>query len=242
MMSRYDRVFLYFSALFLAALVTCNLIVQKFFETGLFGLGDLVLYPLGQWFLGESTELRMFQLSVGILPYPITFLVTDLVCEIYGKERANLLVRCGFVASLFTLGILAVASATSAMSISPVDNDTFERVFSKANNAIFASMAAYLVAQFIDIRLFHFWKKITRGKHLWLRNNASTVFSQFVDTTLVVTLLFWNDPNTSWDAMKAMILSGFLFKVIVALCDTPLLYIAVAWLKPRLIQDPPASP
>ena len=240
MLSRYDRVYVCLGGLFISALITCNLIVQKFFATDLFGLGEHFLNPIGRLVLGSDFKDTMFILSVGILPYPVTFLITDIISEIYGRKRANLIVLAGFFASIFTILIITTAKAVSAMDGSRVDDDTFDLVFGMTGWAITASMVAYLVAQFVDIRIYHFWRKLTKEKHLWLRNNASTLFSQLLDTTLVITILFYHDDKMR-PAIPAMILSGFLFKALCALVDTPIMYAAVAYLKPRLRPDDRSS-
>ncbi len=206
------KIYLYLAALFITSLVVSNLIFQKFFYW----------YP----FDGKIFGIRLFELSVGILPYPITFLITDLISEIYGKIAANRVVTAGIFASFFSMGILLIANYVPAMESSPVDNATFTQVFSLSPLAVLASMIAYLLAQFVDIRIYHFWKKLTNGKMLWLRNNFSTFASQFLDTFSVVCLLsvFGILP---WDLFFGLILSGFIFKVVVALLDTPLLYLLV---------------
>ena len=206
------KIYLYLAALFITSLVVSNLIFQKFFYW----------YP----FDGKIFGSRLFELSVGILPYPITFLITDLISEIYGKIAANRVVTAGIFASFFSMGILLIADYVPAMESSPVDNATFTQVFSLSPLAVLASMIAYLLAQFVDIRIYHFWKKLTNGKMLWLRNNFSTFASQFLDTFSVVFLLsvFGILP---WDLFFGLILSGFIFKVVVALLDTPLLYLLV---------------
>ena len=116
-------------------------------------------------------------------------MVTDIISEIYGKDRANQVVTSGLVASLFMLLVVTCADIIPMAAWSPVDSDTFSKVFGLSGAAVFASMMAYLFAQYVDIRIFHFWKRLTNGKHLWLRNNASTVFSQFIDTFSVLFLL-----------------------------------------------------
>ena len=212
------KIYLYLAALFITSLVVSNLIFQKFFYW----------YP----FDGKIFGIRLFELSVGILPYPITFLITDLISEIYGKIAANRVVTAGIFASFFSMGILLIADHVPAMESSPVDNTTFTQVFSLSPLAVLASMIAYLLAQFVDIRIYHFWKKLTNGKMLWLRNNFSTFASQFLDTFSVVCLLsvFGILP---WDLFFGLVLSGFIFKVIVALLDTPLLYLLVWMLKKK---------
>jgi len=208
-----QRIYFILGALFIAALVVGNLIFQKFFT----------------WdFLGLYT----FEISVGILPYPITFLITDIISEVYGKKKANQVVTAGIFASLFSLLIVYVADIVPATSWSPVDDSLFNTVFGATAIAVFASMMAYLLAQYIDIQLFHFWKRLTRGKHLWLRNNFSTFLSQFVDTFTVL-LLLCTFGKIDWSLFGTLLLSGFLFKVLVAALDTPLLYAGVYALRKR---------
>ncbi|MEO0405059.1 MAG: queuosine precursor transporter, partial [Bacteroidota bacterium] len=112
------------------------------------------------------------------------------------------------------------------------NQDQFSHVFGQTGIAVLASMSAYLVAQFIDIRIFHFWKKLTGGKKLWLRNNFSTMSSQFFDTLVVLLLLCWGG-EIEWSRFKGLLLAGFMFKVIVAALDTPILYLAVWMIRRR---------
>ena len=130
----------------------------------------------------------------------------------YGKKRATQVVVAGIFASFFSLLIIFIANAVPATNWSPVGNDMFSTVFGNTVLAVFASMMAYLFAQFIDIQIYHFWKKLTKGKHLWLRNNFSTWFSQFVDTFTVVGLLCLFNI-IAWDKFLGLLISGFLFKV-----------------------------
>jgi len=202
-----QNIYLILAGMFIAALVASNLIFQKFFYWNPFG-----------WF--------RFEISVGILPYPITFLITDIISEIYGKKKANQVVVAGIIASVFSMGIIYVANQVPATDWSPVNNDTFTHVFGLSPVAVLASMMAYLFAQFIDIRIFHFWKAKTKGKHLWLRNNFSTFSSQLIDT-LTVLLLLCSFGVIEWKFFGKLLLSGFLFKVIIAALDTPILYLFV---------------
>lgn len=206
------KIYLYLGALFITSLVVSNLIFQKFFYW----------YP----FEAEVFGSRLFEISVGILPYPITFLITDLISEIYGKKNANQIVIAGIFASMFSLLIILVADAMPALPFSPVDDKMFNTVFGSSAIAVFSSMSAYLFAQFVDIQIYHFWKRLTKGRHLWLRNNFSTWLSQFIDTFSIVFLLcsFGIIP---WENFYGLLVSGFLFKVFVAALDTPLLYLGV---------------
>ena len=103
-----------------------------------------------------------------------------------------------------------------------VSDEIYNSVVQNAWRLIAASMSAYLFAQFIDVRIFHFWKKLTDGKHLWLRNNGSTIASQLVDTTLVICILFIGVWNT--DQIQSAIIDGWIFKMLMALLATPIIY------------------
>ena len=208
------KIYLYLAGLFITSLVVSNLIFQKFFYW----------YPIDI----EILDNKLFELSVGILPYPITFLITDLISEIYGKKKAKDVVITGIFASFFSIILLLISEAVPSVENSPISDEEFKKVFSVSSIAVFASMLAYLIAQLVDIRIYHFWKKLTKGKLLWLRNNFSTFSSQFIDSSLVIGLLCFFDI-LSWDLFWGLVLSAFIFKVLVALFDTPFLYFFV-WL------------
>ncbi|MBT8384116.1 MAG: queuosine precursor transporter [Bacteroidia bacterium] len=207
------KIYLVLATLFITSLVVSNLIFQKFFSWDFFGM-------------------YTFEISVGILPYPITFLVTDLISEIYGKKKANQVVTAGIFASFFSLLIIYVSDVVPATPWSPVDDSMFTKVFGFSVIAVFSSMIAYLLAQFVDIRIYHYWKRLTKGRHLWLRNNFSTVTSQFLDTFSVLFLLC-SFGVIEWSLFSILLLNGFLFKVLVALLDTPILYVTVHYFRTK---------
>ena len=207
-----DQFYLVLAGIFIASLVTCNLIANKF-----------VTVDLG---------FKVFIVSAGILPYPLTFLVTDLISELYGQKKANLVVFSGFIASLFVLLFLWLGGQFNSIPSSIVDDVTYNSVFRNAWRLIAASMVAYLIAQFIDVRIFHFWKRLTNGKHLWLRNNGSTIASQLVDTSLVICILFvgvWKP-----DQIISAIFDGWMFKMLMAFIDTPIIYGILYLLKGKI--------
>jgi|TARA_B110000285_G_C15141325_1_gene630952 uncharacterized integral membrane protein (TIGR00697 family) len=210
------KIYLYLASLFITSLVVSNLIFQKFFYWK----------PLEVSIFGNE----LFELSVGILPYPITFLISDLISEIYGKRKANQVVIAGVFASVFSMGIILVANYVPALNNSPINDSTFNQVFALSPIAVLASMLAYLLAQFVDIRIYHFWKKTTKGRMLWLRNNFSTFSSQFIDTFSVISLLSIFGV-LDWGLFWGLVLSSFLFKILVALFDTPFLYLFVGLFK-----------
>jgi uncharacterized integral membrane protein (TIGR00697 family) len=213
---RSEIVLLILSGFFIASLVLTNLIAGRFFTLEI---------PL----LGIS-----WALSSGIIAYPITFLVTDVISEIYGEKRAKILVLTGFLVSVFTVLIILISIYLPIWENSPVDGNSYDTVFGLAPGIIFGSMIAYLTAQYVDVKLFEFWRKVTKGKHLWLRNNGSTILSQLIDTTLVVIIALIIYPKftgtseaITLEVAFQIILGQYIFKACIALIDTPLIYITV---------------
>jgi uncharacterized integral membrane protein (TIGR00697 family) len=212
MVTKSNRIYIILVGVFITSLIVSNLIFQKFFHLDLFGI-DL-------------------ELSVGIIFYPITFLVTDVVSEIFGKQKANQMVITGIFSSIFCLLIIYVANCLTATEWSPVNNETFNLVFGNTSLAVGASMFAYLCAQLIDIKIYHFWKKFTHGKYLWIRNNLSTIPSQFLDTFLILLLLCLGNA-VPWDKFLILFIQGFLFKILIAIIDTPIIYLFVFYLRKK---------
>lgn len=225
-----EQVFLTLAAVFIAALIACNLIFRKFFVWEIPALGLIGLNP-------------QMELSVGILAYPVTFICTDVLSEFYGRRRVSQLVTAGFFASVFVVGLVMLSNWLPAAGWSAVDDATFDLVFGIQSVAVTASMCAYLGAQYLDIRLFHYWKRRTAGRHLWLRNNASTFTSQLVDTILVNTVLaFLGAEEITMERLPVLIANGVVFKWFVAVVDTPLVYGAVWFMKNRLgIREAPVE-
>ncbi len=207
------RLYLTLSGVFIALLITCNLVFNKFITWNPFGIYE-------------------FHISVGLIPYPLTFLVTDIISEIYGSKRANDVVKVGLFTSIIVLVLVGIGDSATAIEGSYVDDETYTRVFGFAKIAVGASMMAYLFAQFIDIKIFHFIKTKTEGRHLWLRNNLSTISSQLLDTLTVLFLLCFFKA-LPWELFWELFISGFIFKIIVAALDTPIIYLIVSLIKKR---------
>ncbi|CAE7267668.1 ypdP [Symbiodinium necroappetens] len=240
---RREGLFLVFAGLFLGSLTMLNILgVTRFIR-----LGEAELF---------GREL-VFAIAVGVLPYPITFLCTDFISELYGRGRANLVVVVGFGLNLWVMLILwlggalpgfearddAGALVLDAAGRAPI----FFEVRTFAFAAVGASMVAYLVAQLVDVQMFHLWKRVTKGKHLWLRNNGSTVVSQLVDTVLVIFITYRVGGLTGVideDAALAgqlfvLILTGYAFKLLCALLDTGPFYVGAHYLTRYLRLPPP---
>jgi len=240
-----ERIFLVLAGVFLASMVCMNVLgITKFIQVG------------GWTFTILGEPVTLFQLAIGVLPYPVTFLATDLVSELYGKKRASFLVWTGFGLNVFLLAVCGlgaylgsapfdahgafyaqayVAMGGAEAGALPPPGAFYGQVWTLMWGATAASMVAYLVAQLCDVHLFHFWKDLTQGRHLWLRNNGSTIVSQLVDTVCVLTITFWSQISSGQKSVTwliALILGTYAFKLLVALIDTPLFYLGTYLLKP----------
>lgn len=225
--------------------------------SGLF-LGTLAILNI----LGISRQIDLsfnigsvripFVVFVGVLPYPVTFLCTDFISELYGKKRANMVVWTGLALNVWVLFILwlggvlppEVELVSGVPDIHHPDH-TFFQVRKWTSMATLASMIAYLSAQLVDVRVFHFLKRLTRGKALWLRNNGSTLTSQMVDSiaVILITYFFTNaisitPGETVAHGLVILVLSNYIFKVVAALVDTLPFYLGTRWLSRYLQIDP----
>lgn len=229
---RREQLFLGLSGIFLGTLAMLNILgISRFIDLS-FELPGIGRIPM--------------PLAVGVLPYPITFLCTDFVCELYGRRRANALVAMGAILNAWVMGVLWLGGVLPGMG-DPERVGIFFQIQRLAFGAVTASMVAYLVAQFVDVQLFHFWKRITRGKHLWLRNNGSTLVSQIVDTVAVILVTHFyagalpvDHGQPLWPQLLTFIGAGYTFKLVAALLDTGPFYLGVHHLS-RFLRLPPAA-
>ncbi len=249
--NRRERTFLIFAGLFLGTLAMLNILgITRFIK--LFEITDSS---------GETATLwgfnLVFAIAVGVLPYPLTFLCTDFISELYGRRRANQVVWVGFLLNIWVVTILWLGAALPGFE--PINPETgailrdaanrlpvFFEVKNLAFGAVAASMIAYLIAQLVDVHVFHFWKNLTRGKHLWLRNNGSTLVSQLVDTTAVILITHFYaralpiaDDHALWPQLLLFIATGYAFKMLAALLDTIPFYLGAFRLARYLRLPPP---
>jgi uncharacterized integral membrane protein (TIGR00697 family) len=234
---RRQRVFLILSGIFLGTLALLNVLgISRFLDMSFDVFG--VTIPL--------------VVAVGVLPYPVTFLCTDLISELFGEKKARDMVWVGVILNVWVIfllwlgGVLPGFENVDPVSGMPVPDEAgrlpvFFEIRELAFGAVTASMIAYMAAQFCDVRLFHFWKNLTNGKHLWIRNNASTMISQMVDTTAVILITHYyanalpvNVDEPIFGQLMTFILSGYVFKLLIAALDTGPIYLLVGWLRPYL--------
>ncbi len=195
-----QKLFVYMCAIFVACLLLGDVIGGKIIRT-----------PLGP-------------ISVGIIPFPVTFLLTDVVNDFYGRRGARFLTMLGFYMALLAWVLLQVTT------LMPVDGSTYftqseyAKVFGGSAQLFVASMLAYLVGQFLDIHVFHFWKAITQSRHLWLRSTGSTIFSQAIDTVTINLIFGRVTAGWGWGFIGAKIGREYVIKFAVAVLLTPAIY------------------
>lgn len=233
---RRERVFIILSAVFFGAMTLLNVVgLTKFIQLG----------PLA--------------LAVGVLPYPLTFLVTDLISELYGKSRANFVVWVGLGLNVFVISVLFLGQWMTSVApesqppwqvlflAKPVmlatgkelsgSVELFDLIYACSAGSVFASMVAYITAQFFDVQIFHYLKRKTHGKALWLRNNVSTLCSQLIDSLAVIGITFGASllsGDLSLAAFTTLLFSNYLFKMAAALADTLPFYFLVYRLRAYL--------
>jgi len=204
--------FAFLLTVFIASISILNVVSAKLWTFGLLGL-DLTI-------------------SGGIIAYWITFPVTDVVAEVFGRKRAQLVVWLGFLANVLVVMLTQMAIRLPAADIY-AHQEAFGAVLGAVPVIVFASLAAYLTAQTHDVWAFHFWKKVTNGRHLWLRNNLSTISSQLLDSVIFNGIAFglFGGGAIGWPGLIMMTVGYWGFKVVIAVMDTPLVYLLIYWFK-----------
>jgi queuosine precursor transporter len=196
-----QKLFVYLCAIFVACLLLGDVIGGKIIGT-----------PLGP-------------ISVGIIPFPVTFLLTDIVNDFYGRRGARFLTMLGFFMAALAWVLLQVTT------MMPVDarntyftQAEYAKIFGGSAQLFVASMAAYLIGQFLDIHVFHFWKAITQSRHLWLRSTGSTIFSQAIDTITINVIFGRVTAGWAWGFIGAKVGREYVIKFVVAVLLTPAIY------------------
>lgn len=206
----------------LSGVFVCLVVLTNTVGTKLFSFGTLTL-------------------PVSIFCFPLTFLITDVVSEIFGERQARYFVVLGFAMSLGLLGLVLIGLALPPATGYALESE-YQSVFAPTWRLFFASMLAYLFAQLVDVRVYHFVKQRTGGRWLWLRNNVSTMTSQLVDSfTVGFVFLYGNEAvfRGSVGDLVGIVLSAYVAKVVIAALDTPLIYAAVAGIRRYLAGQAP---
>lgn len=217
---RQERVYLAITGIFLSTLTVINVLGLSRFIDLTFSLGSMTV-PM--------------HIPLGVLPYPITFLCTDIVTELYGKARAKQMVWIGLLVSIWIFGMVWASGFLPPYIEglpSPIHPDyTFFKMRLLTLSSIAGSLIAYLVAQLLGVHLFQLCKNFTKGKHLWFRNNVSTCISQFVDTFIVTSVAFCFSKEWMSSSLMVIVFGSYTFKIMATLFGTLPFYFLVTWLK-----------
>lgn len=205
-LNKKTKIFIFMSIIFVTLLVISNVIAGKIIM-----IGNLV---------GPAA----------VLFYAFTFAISDTLTEIWGKERVKFIILVGFFANLIAAIMIRLAISFPHALFWEYQQE-YQLVLGSNFRIVIASMTAYLISQYHDVWSFDFWKKTTDGKHLWLRNNLSTLTSQLIDTILFIIIGFFGTGTP----MLTMIVSQYIIKLIIALLDTPLVYVSVNMI--RMVTD-----
>lgn len=206
-----DKIYTLLCALFAIIVTTGNMIYQKF-----------VALPI--------LPFHTFEISTGVLFYPLAFLVTDLIAEFYGKERAGFCVKLGILMNVVAACILLFVDSLDALEWSKIDGATFHKVFGTYHIAFMGSMLACYVSQSIDISIYLGIKKLTNDRYLWIRNIVSTAFSLLIDTSVVLSFMaFFGALEV--ESLLALICNSYAFKLYMTICMIPVFYLAVWGIK-----------
>ena len=200
---------------------------KRDFLFALFVASMVIVNTLGT----KITTILGVRVSVGIFFMPVMFLVTDIVGEVYGRKEAS-----NFVSMATLMLVLLFVRINVCIAVKPNESwdmqAEYSMIFGSSLRMTIASLVSFVVAQQMDVIMFDFWSKVTKGKHLWIRNNLSTIVSQLLDTTLFEFIAFWHlTPKFTASYVISLIIPYWLFKVVFALCDTPFCYLGVHWLR-----------
>lgn len=187
---------------------------------------------------GKLIQIGPFVMSIGILPWPIVFLTTDLINEYFGEKGVKKLswITACLITYAFIILLLAI-SIPAAKGISPVNDDQFYAVFGQSMWIIVGSITAFLVSQLIDVTVFWFFKNRTGEKKIWLRTTGSTIISQLFDSFIVLGIAFWLPGKINFDTFISSALTGYTFKLGIAILLTPLIYLGHYLIKKYLSEE-----
>jgi uncharacterized integral membrane protein (TIGR00697 family) len=197
---------------------------------------------LGDVIGGKTLATPLGPISVGIIPFPVTFLLTDVVNDFYGHKGARFLTWVGAAMAVFAYVVLQIST------LLPVDESTyftqteFQKIFGGSAQLFVASIVAYIIGQLLDIQVFQFWKALTQSKHLWLRATGSTLLSQIVDT-VTINAIFWRwTASRDWGWIFAKVGREYVIKFLVAVALTPLVYAVHGFVVRVLGLEPEPAP
>ncbi len=179
---------------------------------------------IGELIGGKLIQLGPFTMSVGVIPWPVVFLTTDLINEFFGRQGVR---RLSFITAgliIYTFIILYFAMIVPTASFSPVTDEQFRAVFGQSMWIIVASLLAFLLSQLIDVSIFWAVRDRTGHQMLWLRTTGSTIISQLIDTFVIIGIAFWLPGKINSSEFLSLASTNYGYKLVLALALTPLIY------------------
>lgn len=211
--------------LFLATFFVANAIIAEIIGGKLIVLGDAAYSFILNLGLFE-TQIGPFILSVGVIPWPIVFLSTDLINEYFGKKGVRQITNIAVVLILYVFLIIFLTMIPKAAEgISPVSDGAYQQVLSQSMWIIFGSIIAFLVSQIVDVGVFHMFRRKTGSKKLWMRATGSTAVSQFIDSVLILGIAFYLPGKINLSQYLGFAITNYSYKLIIAVLITPLIYL-----------------
>ncbi len=194
---------------------------------------------LGELIGGKLIQIGPFTMSIGVIPWPIVFLTTDLINEYFGKSGVRRLTFLTAILITYAFIILYISIGIPSAGFSPVGDREFEIVFGQSLWIIIGSLCAFLASQLIDVIVFWFFRKKTGSKMLWLRATGSTVVSQFIDSFVITFIAFWIPEKLNFSEFINLAVTNYSYKLIIAVLLTPLFISGIILSKISLAKKKP---
>ncbi len=220
MKSKKEKLFFALGAFFITNAIVAEIIGGKLLVLG----SPDFSFTLNLGF--TATQIGPFILSVGVIPWPIVFLSTDLINEYYGKAGVRRITNTGVIMIVYAFFIIFLTMLPKAAEgISPVSDAAYHQVLYQSLWIIVGSIAAFIVSQIVDVLVFHLFRKKTGGRHLWLRATGSTIVSQLIDSVIILGIAFYLPGKITLPQFLGFALTNYSYKVLIAIIITPLIYL-----------------
>ncbi len=197
---------------------------------------------LGELIGSKLIQLGPFAMSIGVLPWPVVLVATDLINEYFGREGVKKITFVTVGLIVYAFAILFMAIQVPSASFSPVNDEQFTAVFGQSLWIIVGSIFAFMASQLIDVMVFLFFRNLTKGKYLWLRASGSTAVSQLVDSFVIIGIAFWLPGKVQTADFLNVAVTNYSYKFIIAVASTPIIYIAHYFADKYLAQDQAGNP
>ena len=218
--SKKDKLFFALGAFFVTNAIVAEIIGGKLIVIGASDFQFTLNFGL------FATQVGPFILSVGVFPWPIVFLSTDLINEYFGKAGVRRITNIGVIMIVYTFIIIFMTMIPKAAEgISPVSDESYRQVLSQSMWIIVGSIIAFIVSQIVDVVVFHLFRRRTGGRYLWMRATGSTIVSQLIDSIVILGIAFYLPGKINLSQYLGFAITNYSYKVLIAILITPLIYL-----------------